>query len=190
MAKSIANANRILREASDAESIIFGHSSQPQEPEGFLYKLGGRFRGLFLVESVLYKTDKHVKDNITSLGIELSLSGVFADNIKDIYILRHSLGKVDMEYFAFLKDATSMHEENEGEEESDTDVTSGRLVSDTRTEDARWHITYYSPADKQRAEQLMKKLGCKNYELLGSINEAIERLRFDNDLFLQVLLPM
>lgn len=252
-----ADIIHIHGEASDAESIVFGHSSHPQEPERFLYKLGGRFRGLFLVESVLYETDKHVKDNITGLCVELSLSGVFADNIKDIYVLGHSLGEVDMEYFAFLKDASSIHEENEEEEEpdmdaldsldelhnriqyiikryghdttidepilpqeeaaihrkfmleqcerdmaihkkftkmmrklakkggedfsigSDADIASGRLVSDARTEDARWHISYYSPADKKRAEQLMEKLGCKNYELFGSIDEAIDRLNFD-----------
>lgn len=103
--------------AEDPESIIFGHASHPQEPEPFLYKLGGRFRGLFLIETLLYQTDKHVRDNISLLCMAMALSGISAENIKDIYVLGHSLGSVDFEYFAFLKKITSLNREDEAKED-------------------------------------------------------------------------
>lgn len=43
--------------------------------------------------------------------------------------------------------------------------------------DVQWHITYYSAVDKERAERLMNVLGCADYEVLGSIDEAVEKIR-------------
>lgn len=41
-------------EAGDSKSIIFGHNDHPQEPEERLERLGGRFRGLYYVDNILY----------------------------------------------------------------------------------------------------------------------------------------
>lgn len=92
--------------AADEDSIVFGHSCHPQYAEPVLAKMGGRFRGLYLVENLLYETDKHVWDNIFDLQIFLSLHGVSAQDIKHIYVLGHSMGLVDMAYFLYLIDAT------------------------------------------------------------------------------------
>lgn len=103
------NANQefhIHGEASDRDSIIFGHASHPQLPEDMLYQLGGRFRGLYLVEKILYETDKHVQDQLQLLCMFLAMHGVMKENIKDIYVLGHSMSMPDMEYFAFFMDAT------------------------------------------------------------------------------------
>lgn len=153
--------------AEDPESIIFGHASHPQEPEPFLYKLGGRFRGLFLIETLLYQTDKHVRDNISLLCMAMALSGISAEDIKDIYVLGHSLGSVDFEYFAFLKKITSLNREDESKED---------FVHKSRTEDAMWYISYHSSEDKERATKLMGTLECNNYDLFPSINEVIKEI--------------
>lgn len=265
-----ADIIHIHGEADDAESIIVGHAIHPQEPEDALYQLGGRFRGLFFVEYILYQTDKHVRDNITMLCLELAIAGIKTEDIKDIYVLGHSLGDADLEYFQFLREAISgktadtetftapMSDERNPLDELHNRIqyiikTYGKdpTITDTVTQeekdavyrkylqeqqerdmaieeafrkmlrngerrrrrkagdrsaqmhrkndldgadrqmcpanpdhvksecmpDVRWHITYYSDADKERAESLMKTLGCTNYELLGSIDEAVEKIR-------------
>ena len=58
------NEYHIHGEATDKETIIYGHSSHPQMPEDALYRFGGRFKGLYFVGKILYETDKHVQDNI------------------------------------------------------------------------------------------------------------------------------
>lgn len=98
--------------ATDKKSIIFGHSSHPEMPEPLLYKLGGRFRGLFFVDNVLYETDKHVQDNIQYLIAYLSLKGVMCDEINNIYVLGHSFGRADAEYFEFLNRATKIGDDS------------------------------------------------------------------------------
>ena len=45
------------------------------------------------------------------------------------------------------------------------------------TEDARWHISYFSEDDKRRIESVMCKLGCTDYELFFSIDQCIERFK-------------
>lgn len=105
-------------EASDKKSIIFGHSKHPQLPEPFLYRIGGRYRGLYFVDRLLYETDKHVQDNIQSLCMFLALSGASCESIKNIYILGQSMSLPDLEYFAFLASATSTKENAKKESES------------------------------------------------------------------------
>lgn len=103
------NEYHIHGEASDRKSIIFGHSSHPEYPMTQLYKFGGRFRGAFFVDSLLYETDKHVQDNIQHLAMFLALHTVFCEDIKDIYVLGHSMSPVDIEYFQFFINATSVN---------------------------------------------------------------------------------
>jgi len=91
-------------EASDPKSIIYGHTAHPQEPEEAMKKIGGRFGGLYVIEDILYKTDKHVADNVMLMITFLAMQGLKADDIGDVYILGHSMGTVDLEYFRFLAD--------------------------------------------------------------------------------------
>ncbi len=97
--------------AADKESIIFGHSTHPQLPENELHQFGGRFRGLYFVERILYETDKHVQDNIQLLCMFLGIHGVMAEEIQQVYVLGHSMGLSDIGYFKFLVNATRVHEE-------------------------------------------------------------------------------
>lgn len=111
------NEYHIHGEAADKNSIIFGHSAHPQLPEERLYQFGGRFRGLYFVEEILYETDKHVQDNIQSLCMFLAMHGVMAEEIKNIYVLGHSMGITDIEYFAFLANATKAYNPKESDDE-------------------------------------------------------------------------
>lgn len=107
-------------EAEDKKSIIFGHSSHPHLPENQLFRFGGRFRGLYLVDKLLYETDKHVQDNLECLCFCLALNGIKPDNIKKIVILGHSMSLPDIEYFLFLNDATRVGSLNDNDEPEPT----------------------------------------------------------------------
>lgn len=96
-------------EASDKDSIIVGHSNHPQQPVAEMLRLGGRFRGLYLIEELLYETDKHVHENIGMLSMFLTTHGVNPPDIKDVYVLGHSMSPPDIEYFTFLMSATQIH---------------------------------------------------------------------------------
>lgn len=93
-------------EAYDKKSIIFGHSTHPELPLRELYHHGGRLRGLYFVEEALYLTDKHVEDNYQTLRMFFALHGLQARNIKHIYVLGHSFGPADLDYFNHLVSAT------------------------------------------------------------------------------------
>lgn len=217
-------------EADDSKSIIFGHNNHPQEPEELLYRLGGRFRGLYYVDNILYQTDKHCADNVQMLIMFLALHGVMKEEIKDIYVLGHSISPVDLEYFAFLMDATKVESEVEDREDTEVEAiddlhnrmqyvinTIGygeqaseeedeaierryrqeqearnasfqkeffKMIGKKKTErieakpreiDAKWHISYYGDKDKTWKEIVMKEFKCTNYELVGSIDECIEK---------------
>ena len=103
--------------AENADSIIVGHASHPEtayneliehhfmkplNPDGRL----PRFEGLYAIEEALYQTDKHVKDNIDQMCRALTDRGVHIEDIENIYVLGHSFGDPDMEYFEFLDQVT------------------------------------------------------------------------------------
>jgi hypothetical protein len=224
-------------EASDKESIIYGHSSHPQEPEYTLARFGGRFLGLYYVDRVLYETDKHCQDNIQVLCMFLAMHATMCEEIKNVYVLGHSMGPADLEYFDFLirstrvagagsdskeygkRDMDSLDElhnrlqyviESAGYHNMDvddeyTEAMIRKLMQEQetrnamyqreflkmfgkvskeefkkeaakiepRTEDAKWHISYYSDRDKLWIETVMRELGCKNFELYNSIDECL-----------------
>lgn len=148
-------------EAADKKSIIYGHSSHPQEPEPLLARFGGRFLGLYYVDEILYETDKHCQDNIRLLCMFLAMHAAINKDIKNIYVLGHSMGPADIAYFDFLVRSTQA---------ADADPMSPE-------KDAKWHISYYSDRDQERIELVMKKLGCRNYKLYSSINDCLEPFR-------------
>ena len=114
-----ANEFHIHGEALDKESIIFGHSDHPQQPTAELVRFGGRFRGLYLIEELLYETDKHAHENLFMLSMFLATHGANKEDIRDIYVLGHSMSPPDLEYFAFLMDATRINDPIESKEGSE-----------------------------------------------------------------------
>ena len=289
-------------EADDPESIVFGHSTHPEIAfselmEQKLIKTfdGGkskRLQGLYLIEDALYTTDKHVQDNLDDFCEILTLSGGHIEDFTDIYVLGHSFGTPDYEYFDFFVKATQVgcdfnklsalwkvHNlglENMTEEDllkfiqmnivyasqhrkrvlgrenlsfpqaeklekalfgendifTDGDGVVHKLDNvaqeaeeavykrflmeqakrtkevieelcffkrvhtipddcqsvlkaadyidgghDLRSEDAMWHIAYFSNEDKNRIESVMKRAGCKRYELYNGIDECIARFK-------------
>ena len=105
-------------DASDSESIIFGHSTHPETAleelmeQKMVYTIDGRksqrLRSLYLIEDALYETDKHVQDNIDELCEFMTLDGLHIEDITDIYVLGHSFSEPDYEYFDFLVNATKV----------------------------------------------------------------------------------
>lgn len=192
-------------EATDSESIIVGHSEHPEYPFPLLKRIGGRFEGLYILETLLFETDKHVMDNIQWLTLFLAENGAIAEEIKNVYVLGHSFGKADLAYFAFLVNCTTVEKFEmpkitldaakerliQEQEERNKDIQGMILkhlgateedmrnwkVSEHRTQDAQWHISYHTSEDKTRIEEVMRQLGCTNYQLFPSIEECIERFK-------------
>ena len=218
------------QQSDEEEIIIFGHADHPQRPVEALAQFGGRFLGLYILECMLYETDKGVYDNIQLMRIELASEGVCLDKIRDIYVLGHSFGPADFEYFQYIFDETSVkgtqkrrrketepvdsldelhlriqyaiHKYGEHSPVSDEEKAAvARRLSYERAcdereilrdfypylpelkrigkceSDARWHISYYSEKDKNRIQQVMKEIGCTNYELFDNIDECIRRFK-------------
>lgn len=295
------NDYHIHGDAMDPESIIFGHATHPEIafPELMEQRIiksidGGkskRLQGLYLIESALFETDKHVQDNIDDLSEFMILDGVHIEDIENVYVLGHSFGEPDFEYFKFLnavtkKDADLNSVSASYELQNIIDRNGGNLFKDTdelkkfiilnieyasnhrqlqlnkpnlsfpkgdkieymlksigcrsyndiysdeerkntvhirflleqdertneildelwklkhkeersdyvketcrsvlklgeymdgghnaRSTDAHWHITYHSSTDKDRIENVMRKIGCNNYTLYSTIDECIK----------------
>ncbi len=133
------------------ESIIFGHNSCPQKPQDFDIRVfGGSFKaGHYLLE-LLHKTDKKIATRIRDYKKYLHNYHYLLREIRNIYIVGHSLGKIDADYFKFLRKSVCPN--------------------------AKWHISYFSEEDKKRAETLMHhlKIRSKQYELYPSIDKCLQ----------------
>ena len=111
-----SNDYHIHGDATDPESIIFGHSTHPElafselMDQKLIHRIGGgkskRLRGLYLIEDTLYETDKHIQDNIDDLCEFMTLDGVHIEDFTDIYVLGHSFAETDFEYFDFFVKVT------------------------------------------------------------------------------------
>ena len=106
------NIHHIHGEADDPETIVVGHATHPELafPEllkqRFMYKKNMRLKGLYLIEDALYRTDKHVQDNIDDLCEMMILDNVHIEDVENIYIVGHSFGEPDYAYFDFLRKVT------------------------------------------------------------------------------------
>lgn len=188
-------------EATDPESIIVGHSEHPEYPEPVLKRIGGSFEGLYILEEMLYETDKHAMDNIQYMLPFLAMHGTIPEEIKNVYVLGHSFGKADLAYFAFLASCTTVKSESNEEIEIAPDKEAfirqqedrNRMIQKEamrhlglteedkknykphapRTSDAMWHVSYHTPEDKRRIEHVLDSLGCTNRRLCNSIDACI-----------------
>lgn len=104
------NVFHIHGKADQKNSIIFGHSIHPQLPIEELNDFGGRFRGLYLAERLLFETDKHSYIHYLELLVFLASRGVKLADIKNIHVLGHSFGSADFEYFEELASVFSGEE--------------------------------------------------------------------------------
>lgn len=118
-------------EATDKESIIFGHATHPEYALPILKRMGGRFEGLYYVEEALYYLDKHVEDNYTKLCEFFALHGAMMDEIQHVYVLGHSIGKADQEYFENLVRAT---QDIDDDPEADLSVEEKRYLDNADAE--------------------------------------------------------
>ncbi len=138
------------------DSIIVGHSIHPFSPEPALEEWGGRFKGLFNVENILYQTDKHVQTNIQFIKAQLIANGLNLGKIKNVFVLGHSFGKEDFDYFDFIKQLTS------------TD----KIKHKERIK--RYNVDSISEKFK-RVEYIVQKIGYSNENVDEEYEQAIQR---------------
>ena len=145
--------------AQNSKSIVFGHASHPEQPTKMLYRLGGRFRGLYNVEKLLYETDKHIEKRLEDLIIFLSLKGMRPEHIKHIYVLGHSMSNVDLEYFRFFANVT-------------------RSTEVLTKEKVQWHISCHSETDRLNVKQTLLQLDNEiEYEIYDTIENCLKNFR-------------
>ena len=132
------------------DSIIFGHNRRPQHDFDVLRIFGGSFHAGYYLQELLHKTDKKIALQIKEYKKYLHNYHYLLREIRQIYIVGHSLGVIDMDYFRFLRKAIDPY--------------------------AKWYISYFSEMDKKRAEKLMHhlKIHPKQYELYPSIEQCLQ----------------
>lgn len=111
------NIYHIHGDAEHPDSIIFGHATHPETafeelvehhfmrpllPEHGL----PRFETLYAIEDALYRTDKHVADNIDHMCAAFMDANLHVEDIENIYVLGHSFGDPDVEYFDYIDKIT------------------------------------------------------------------------------------
>ena len=81
----------------------------------------------------------------------LAMHGVMAEEIKNVYVLGHSMGLPDIEYFTFLADATRFHKLIQPDSENSKVGTQSINELYNRLQYAISHIGYNS-AGQNRAK--------------------------------------
>lgn len=141
----------------DGEDIVFGHATHPQRPVEELVQFEGRFLGLYLIETMLHETDKHVHENIQFMRVDLAEAGVQLDHIKDIYVLGHSFGPADFEYFQYFVQKTSVN----GAQNKISNITAPPNTLDELYLRIQYAIHKYgehSPVSTEESEAVAKQL--------------------------------
>ena len=137
--------------AADEQSIVFGHGNRVDDPCDIDLDMSplfsGRSLGAYIIEGIKYRFCKHPSIQWNCLTKRLESKKTQLHDVKNVYILGHSLSKVDMYYFKKIK----------------------MLVS----KDAFWHIAYYSQNDKRRTEAFAQSIELLRYKLYPTIDEAI-----------------
>ena len=65
-----------------------------------------RLKALYAIEDALYRTDKHVADNIDHMCAAFMDANLHIEDIENIYVLGHSFGNPDAEYFDYIDKTT------------------------------------------------------------------------------------
>ena len=104
-------------DAKTPDSIIFGHATHPETAfkeliehhfmEPLLPERGlPRFETLYAIEDALYHTDKHVADNIDHMCAAFMDANLHVEDVENVYVLGHSFGDPDVEYFDYIDKIT------------------------------------------------------------------------------------
>ena len=140
------------------------------------------------MDKILYETDKHCADNVQMLIMFLALHGVMKEEIKDIYVLGHSISPVDLEYFAFLMDATKVESEVEESEEIEAEeiddlhnrmqyvintVGYGGQASEEEIEAAKASLPELTEEDEKTGEEVQEDTGRRMVYMTAVIAAAV-----------------
>ncbi len=133
------------------DGIVFGHDNCERPPVMLSPIFGNRLFGKTQLQMLLYLTDKKVRLHIADMLLTMFEYGIRWEEIKNVYILGHSMGKVDIKYFERLAKETAFT--------------------------ATWHVTCFRPEDAARKEELLKRLRVQKFQIYNTIDEAIAKFK-------------
>ncbi len=136
--------------ANDTESIIFGHGKSVDTVPDVI-KLGGRFAGLYVIETVLKKFYKNPPAQWRLLLNRLQNKSANFNEVKAVYVLGHSLGRADKHYFKQLK----------------------KLLP----QNVKWHISCFSNEDLKNAKLFIRESKIADYQIYRSIESVLSKFK-------------
>lgn len=136
--------------ANDENSIIFGHGNSVNLAPITL-QFGGRFAGLYIVQTILKKFYKNPPAQWQLFQKRLQNKSIDFQEIENVYVLGHSLGKADKYYFKQLKKQLPKK--------------------------VKWNISCFSDVDLEKAKLLFKELNIEDYQTYPSINAALFKFK-------------
>ena len=123
-------------------SLCFGHTKEIEELEEYY-----EYEAVDIIKDYLHSIYKNPKQNIKQLKKYTHNKNINMSKIDTIYVLGHSFGMVDFEYFKFFAETFP---------------------------NVKWKISYHSGSDIVRIRSVLLKLGITNYELNKNISNLIE----------------
>lgn len=170
-----ADEFHIHGEASDKNSIIFGHAAHPELaydgiPRGQKHP---RYEGLYYIEDFLYHSDKHIDDNYLLLKMFLGVHGVSMADIRNIYVLGLGFGDADLGYIHHLIRDTGGGAAVSAQEEEEAYLSAGERCYLDAMDWEEIKILNINYASKHRERILRKEpIRFPEYELLDQIMHA------------------
>lgn len=179
-------------DARHPESIVFGHATHPETafrelieqhfirplfPEAGLPRL----EGLYTIEEALYQTDKHVADHIDLMCRAFVDAGIYIEEIENIYVLGHSFGDPDVEYFDYIDKVTRCGCNYDSLSAAEM-LDIGKL--------ARLTMSHENDAENLLLDEIQRNIRYATHhrerklgkaDISFPVHEGIEKLIFDND---------
>lgn len=128
--------------ANNKQTLCFGHTNKIDALDEYY-----EYQATDIIKNYLTLIHKKPQEKIKKLNKYLKNHQIDLKNIKTIYVLGHSFGKTDFEYFKFLA-KTYPH--------------------------ANWQISYHTDKDKTKIKNVMHKLNVENYKLIKDIPDTIK----------------
>lgn len=142
--------------ANDIEPLIFGHGVTHDltklyddlnlTADGYIVCSASQLNDLIAIDTLIDQLRKPVG----KLKIKLEKWLNHLSEITDVYVLGHSLGKVDLPYFEIIKETVAL--------------------------DAKWYFSYYSDWDKDNVTKRTNDLEIEKFSL-GRIDEILMKVQ-------------
>ena len=142
--------------ANDIEPLIFGHGVTHDltklyddlnlTADGYIVCSASQLNDLIAIDTLIDQLRKPV-DKL-KMKLENWLNNL--SEIRDVYVLGHSLGEVDLPYFQVIKEAATL--------------------------DAKWHFSYYNDKDKDNITKRTDELSINAFSI-AKIDEILKKVQ-------------